>query len=351
MTEETIVEINKKCQGCGGNLTFNPTTGSLVCVQCGNEFDIEKEVIAETDISFLERDLTNWKGQTATYHCESCGATEIISKNQLSHECSFCGSPKVSTVADSTVKKPQAVQPFKVNKDNALQKAWEWAKKSFWSPKSFKNSITTKFLNGIYYPAFTFDNETETYYKATLGRTETYRDSQGNMHTRTVYFNVSGVHHQKFDDLTIQASDFIQQKLIDKLLPFDTNNANVYNDDFLFGFSASQYTKDGVTCHKEAQVKMEAIIKANILKRYTYSSVAKYYQQVRYYNQTFKYLLLPIWVGHYYFKEKNFNYYINGVNGKIAGNRPVSGLKVTIAILIGLLVIAAAIVIYYLVSQ
>jgi predicted RNA-binding Zn-ribbon protein involved in translation (DUF1610 family) len=351
MAEEKVVEINKKCQSCGGNLTFNPANGTLSCEHCGAEFDIEKEVVAEVDISFLERDLTPWKTETVSYHCDSCGATEIISKNQLAHSCSFCGSPKVSTVASGTIKKPQAVQPFKIDKDSALRRAMEWAKKSFWSPKAFKNSITTKFLNGIYYPAFTFDNDTETYYKATLGRTETYRDAQGNTHTRTVYFNVSGVYNLKFDDFTIQASDFINQKYIDKLLPFDTNHANVYNDDFLFGFSASQYTKDGPTCCKEAHTLMEAQIKNGILRKYSYSTIRSYYQQVRYYNQTFKYLLLPIWVGHYYFKAKNYNYFINGVNNKITGKRPISGVKVMFAIIIPILIIAAAIIIIYLLNN
>jgi Zn finger protein HypA/HybF involved in hydrogenase expression len=351
MEEEKVVEVNKKCKTCGGNLTFDPATSTLGCEHCGSTYDIEKETVSEMDISFLERDTKNWKNETVTYHCENCGANEIVSKNQLSHECSFCGSPKVSTVSDGTSKKPHAVQPFKIDKDSALRRAILWAKKSFWSPKSFKNSITTKFLNGIYYPAFTFDNDTETYYKATLGRTETYRDSQGNMHSRTVYFNVSGVYNLKFDDLTIQASDFISQKYINNLLPFDTNNANTYNDDFLFGFSASQYTKDGVTCYNEAHSIMEAQIKKNILRKYSYSTIKSYYQKVSYYNQSFKYVLLPIWVGHYEFNTKNYNYFINGVNNKITGHRPVSGLKVTLAILIGLLIIAAGVLVYYLVSR
>ena len=30
---------NKKCQGCGGDLIFNPKTRKLNCEKCGGEYD------------------------------------------------------------------------------------------------------------------------------------------------------------------------------------------------------------------------------------------------------------------------------------------------------------------------
>lgn len=62
-----------------------------------------------------------------------------------------------------------------------------------------------------------------------------------------------------------------------------------------------------------------------------------------YSNQTYKHILLPIWMCTYAYKNKTYHFLINGQTGKIYGKKPLSSSKVVLAVLIALLVIAAVV--------
>ena len=53
----------------------------------------------------------------------------------------------------------------------------------------------------------------------------------------------------------------------------------------------------------------------------------------------FKYVLAPIWIANFKFKEKIYNIVVNGQTGQIKGEAPVSPLKVVIAIIIAIIVL------------
>ena len=46
-------------------------------------------------------------------------------------------------------------------------------------------------------------------------------------------------------------------------------------------------------------------------------------------------MLLPVYVGHSKFRKKNYNFYVNGQNGNVAGKTPVSPVKISVLSLIG----------------
>tara|TARA_R110000751_G_scaffold39719_6_gene94259 strand:- start:58782 stop:59123 length:342 start_codon:yes stop_codon:yes gene_type:complete len=58
-------------------------------------------------------------------------------------------------------------------------------------------------------------------------------------------------------------------------------------------------------------------------------------------DETFKHILLPVYISSYKFNSKRYNFYVNGQTGKIHGTRPYSFWKIFLAILAGLMVIAA----------
>ncbi len=62
-----------------------------------------------------------------------------------------------------------------------------------------------------------------------------------------------------------------------------------------------------------------------------------------YRDQTFKHILVPVWLLTYVYGAKSYQVVVNGVTGRIAGNRPWSGIKVA-------LVVALAILLFVLIS-
>jgi len=56
--------------------------------------------------------------------------------------------------------------------------------------------------------------------------------------------------------------------------------------------------------------------------------------------ETFKHILLPVYISAYRYKGKEYNFFINGENGQISGTRPYSAWKIFLAVLFGLIIIA-----------
>jgi hypothetical protein len=64
-----------------------------------------------------------------------------------------------------------------------------------------------------------------------------------------------------------------------------------------------------------------------------------------YSGQTFKHVLVPIWLLTYNYGARNFQVVVNGYTGTIAGQYPKSWVKIGLAVLAGLVVVG---IIYYL---
>ena len=84
-------------------------------------------------------------------------------------------------------------------------------------------------------------------------------------------------------------------------------------------------------------------MKAEIKKRTRADRVDRLQFSTVYDNITFKYLLAPIWLASYKYRDQVYNIVINGQTGKVAGKTPISVIKVLIAIAIAIAVLAVII--------
>ena len=109
---------------------------------------------------------------------------------------------------------------------------------------------------------------------------------------------------------------------------------------------AYQYDKDIQDCWSLAKSKMDEIIKRNILKQYHYDKIAYFNCNTTHDRVTYKYIMLPVYVANYKYKKKTYNFFVNGLSGKIAGKTPLSFWRILVASLLG---VAAAVGIAYLV--
>ena len=65
-------------------------------------------------------------------------------------------------------------------------------------------------------------------------------------------------------------------------------------------------------------------------------------------NETFKHVLLPIWISSYRYKDEIYRFLVNGQTGEVTGKAPWSIFKIVLAVI---LVIGIALGIYLLVSR
>ena len=154
-----------------------------------------------------------------------------------------------------------------------------------------------------------------------------------------------------FDDIKIEASSRIEQSKFDRIASFNTNMASEYHDQFLCGYICERYSESISQSWNDACDHMDARIKKNVISRYSgVDRVVSYDADTKYMNNTYKYVLVPIYFVNYFFKDKDYQCRINGVNGTINGESPVSVGKV-LAIVFSILAVIAAIVILVLLNQ
>ncbi len=330
-----------KCPSCGANMIFSAEKQVLKCEFCGTEQGFEMQKNAELEFSRLLEINSSWTDETKVFCCSNCGAKEVVSRSDIAKSCSFCGTSNIVETNELSGLKPNAVVPFKISKEDANKRAVVWARKRFFAPKKFKKSIDTEDINGVYNPAFTFDTDTLSVYSGRLGKryTTTSRvNGKTVTQTHIRYFSISGTYSMFFDDILIQASSAIGQKTIQKLQPFNTNESSAYTKDFLHGYAATQYTKDGAACWNEAKKVIDKKVRSGILSKYDYDVVDSLTIRTDCRRITYKYLLLPIYVGHFNWRHKLYNFFVSGYNGKVTGKMPVSALKVLGVAGLGLLV-------------
>lgn len=343
-SDKDVETQTEKCPSCGGTLIFSPNHGKLKCEYCGSMVDFEKQAgIIENEIDALFDRSNEWT-ETEVYRCNNCGAKEIVSKTEISKLCAFCGTTNVIKTEELSGIKPHGVVPFRLTSEESAAVAKRWLSKRYFAPNAFKKSALPQNIHGVYNPVFTFDSNTFSTYNGRLGQYyyETRRVGDRTVTDRkTRYFNVSGQHQIKFDDLLVQGSEKITQQTLNVIEPFPTNQSQKYNSKFMTGFVANQYTKDGKVCYTQAKQLMDARIRHAILAKHRHDTVDYLRVNTAFSDVTFKYVLLPIYIGHTMFKNKLYNFYVNGHNGKITGKTPVSVWKVLMVVLLVLGIMAA----------
>jgi len=329
-----------KCDGCGGNMVFDPETQCLKCEHCGRVDDFGKSAaVQELSIENAFKESEKWNEEVSVYRCSNCGAVFNVRADEVSTICPYCSTTHVVKSEDLAGVKPNALYPFLLTAPKAAACARKWAKKKLFAPRAFKKSLEEKNLRGLYLPSFTFDSNTVSFYDGRLGKrkTRTVRTSDGKIRTETYieWHRVSGTFNKFFDDILI-SSGVTPQKEINAICPFRSDSISVYKKEFLSGYTAGHYVRDVGECWNDAKKIIDGTLRQDILHSYGYDVIDYLNVSTKHCDVTYKYVMLPVYRLNYRFKKKDYNMTVNGNTGKVTGKTPVSPLRVLIAVLIAL---------------
>ncbi|WP_409557566.1 DNA helicase PriA [Allomuricauda sp. SCSIO 65647] len=347
-------ELKKACINCGAELKYKPGTTAINCEYCGHE-----ESIALDESGFKELELYPYlqemgaqrhSEEIAMLHCKNCGATQHIEENYKSLHCVYCSTPLI--LEDGHQEEwilPGAVLPFQIDQKASFRIFQRWVKKLWFAPNKLKKAaLDPQFTKGLYLPYWTFDAQLKANYSGQRGDhyyvTETYRDSKGRKQKRQVrktrWTPASGTVSGFVDDTLVKASKQKAGRIPNKIAHWNLKKLQPFESGFLAGFVTEKYTiplKQGhLTAKKEAE---------NIAGRWCRQDIGGddqrlHHMDVRLSDETFKHILLPVYVSAYRYKGKEYNFFVNGENGQISGSRPYSALKIFFAVLFALLLIA-----------
>lgn len=340
------------CTQCGGEYVFDIDKQAFKCPFCDAKYEQERRApIVEHDFSRLDhqnRDAV-WNGQTQTIGCSSCGAEIVVPAEVTALACPCCGSSQVLRGKQEAGIPPDAVIPFRIDKNGAGEVFRRWISRRFWAPNMLKTLFQQDKLKPVYLPYWTFDADTDCPYTAQGG--EVYYVTVGSgdkkrTERRVRWYNVRGRIQHFFDDILVNAQK-IKHKFLSKLENFNTKDAKPFSIEYLSGFAAEKYTVPPSDAYVTAQEKMkhelESMAASEVLRRY--DEVRGICVSPSFLNVKYKHLLVPVWFTAFYYQDKLYELAINAQSGAVAGQYPKSKVKIAIAVALG--VIAAAVILYF----
>ncbi len=345
--------LTYSCGGCGARVEYAPGTTALRCPYCGHEQALVPTARTIREHSFAE--LAAKPRAVVAAHvltCQKCGATS--DSDALASTCQFCGAPLVADQNASVQIPPEAVLPFEVDKAGVRAALRTWVGSRRFAPKRFRKVAEAESLVGTYMPHWTFDADTTSDYVGQRGEhywvTETYSttvNGQSQTQTRQVqrtrWHSASGTVARSFDDLLVRATAHVADEDQNKLAPWPLEHAVAYQPEYLAGYAALRYDVEPEVGLDAAKSQMTSIIEGDCRNDIGGDEQRVQHVDTTYRAITYKLLLLPVWVVCYLFAGRTWQVLVNGRTGEVIGQRPYSKLKIAMAIVAALIVIATVI--------
>ncbi|NEQ43053.1 MAG: hypothetical protein F6K00_05620 [Leptolyngbya sp. SIOISBB] len=339
------------CPGCGAGLVFNPKLGKLSCPYCntsktviGNSNAVEENPLQQSLLQQV-KSTTRLSAKAQQVECNGCHALISFEPPDVAGDCPFCGTHITAQPqsADPVIT-PGGILPFKVGRKEGRQKLTKWLSTRWFAPSSLKQLAQHEALTGVYLPFWTFDAKTRTHYTGQRGdyyyvtKTRRVKDSNGEWKTeeyqerRTRWSSASGTVNRAFDDILIPAIKSVDLDRLRKMGPWPLKHLVAYDPSFLQGFRAQRYQVSLPNGHSKAKVEMSHGIDSAIRSDIGGNEQRISSRDTQYRDETFKHILLPVWMATYRFKNKPYQVMINGENGKVEGDRPYCPFKIAGAI-------------------
>ena len=350
---------NKKfsCPSCGGEAQWNPAKKLLVCPFCGTTSPAQAELTAAGDEQIVEHDLVaalrgipdsarGWQAARTSVKCQSCQAISVFDATRVGQRCDFCGS--TALVPYEEIKeafRPESLLPMKLSENQVRDAIRQWYGNRWFAPNKLKHAAMTDTVKGLYIPYWTFDAQVHADWTAESGyyyyETETYTDDKGETQTREVqrirWEPSCGDLEHFFDDELVPASKGVQPAMLRRVEPFPTTQELVaYNSGFLSGWVVERYQIDLIAAAQQAREEMEAEMVRLCAAQVPGDTHRNLQVQTDYSGQTFKHILVPIWLLVYDYGATNYQVVINGYTGAMAGKYPKSWVKIGFAVLGGM---------------
>jgi len=345
--KETTAETNR-CPGCGSNMEFNITSGNLRCGHCGTtqDFDQEGEVVRRKMCDEIVKGHQQWT-ESAVFRCDGCGAKSVIDRKEIAKPCCWCGSPHVVSTEELPGIKPDSVIPFQVTTETARNSFFKWIKRKFFAPNTLKRlDNKNEFMNQMYSSSWSYSANTVSNYSGTLGRrVAVTRTVNGQTQTTWVtrWFNVNGVLQQPYKDFIVPSCVQIPPRFFDRIKPFNLTLLKVYRQEFLSGIVAEHYSRCIQTCFTDFSNFVRRDLTNKVMRLHNADSVSRLNLNTIYNDKHFNYILLPVYVANYKYKNKRYNFYVNGASGKVAGAYPKSVWKILFSLTgVGLIILGIA---------
>jgi len=345
-TSRTETPKTYTCPRCGGHLAYDIRASGIACQHCGYQQKVEGALLGRSADEFeftldtLNQAEQGWGELRSQLHCDNCGAELSYPKGAVATSCPYCASNKVNVqVAEEEKLRPRFLVPFKLSKEQLPTLVSTWLGQGWFHPPELSAGFMIRRFSAVYLPFWTFDANISADWEAEVGQQvsqRVYNASQKRWETRThiVWNWREGQVDVPIDDLVISgvAPQRLIQTILSKTLPFDLSGLVAYQSDYLAGLQAQAYDVTLPEAWEQAKVEMRERAKQACHDDIPSAYVRNFSVSADFADESWRYILLPIYLAAYRYKDKVYQVMVNGQTGKVAGQKPVDWSKVWLAI-------------------
>lgn len=330
-----------RCPQCGAGTQFDVAAGGVACEHCGHSVKADAGQPAEHlefTLEALAAGAQGWGVERRQLHCEACGADLALADGALTARCPFCASAQVNVrAASGDGLRPGGVAPFTVDMAATGSRAQAWLGSGWFHPAGLSSLARLESFMGVYLPFWIFGARLQSEWKAEVGyeETETYFDSRDMKHkTRQVvrWRWEHGAAAVDVDDLPVVGTSRVNGAVLSDILPFDLAAVQTFSPDFLAGFQAQGYDVPLPQAWETGKAEMRERAQAACRAQIRSGHVRNLHVTADFADETWRYVLLPLYVSAYRYEDRVFQVMVNGQTGAVAGQKPVAWGKVWAAI-------------------
>lgn len=339
--------LTYQCPHCGGELVFDPKDGRFACPFCLSRFT-EDEVKAldparqseqaaqpsgEAEAASSAREqpagedaADEFAAHAVVYHCPTCGAEIVTDDTTAATRCHYCHNPVVLEGRLSGADKPDALIPFRYDREQAVHSFLDWVGKRKFVPRDFFSKKQIENLTGVYLPYWVTDAGGEVSLRGVGRRVRIWRTGDIE-YTETRNYRVERAGSIEFKEYTSIALQKADRELTTRILPYDFSELIDFSMPYLSGYQADRYDIARETVAPGVENQLRAYSEQLLRGRVDgYASVSVENVQADLSRQSWRCALLPVWLLTYRDKRKDKLYYfaMNGQTGEIVGELPLS---------------------------
>ena len=315
-TDPTQANVDRfMCPQCGAKMIFAPDGSGLICEHCTRNQNLSSGGQAEEQDFLIAMATARGHGKPVAmqvFHCEGCGAEFILPPDVISTTCAYCDSPHVVSLEESReLLQPEGVIPQAFNQKQATKLLVDWVEGNGIKPQE-----KVDLPRGVYLPIWTFDVGGGIGYRG-----DKYESEDGFRQRASRVVTVDGEHPTHVDDLPIPASRKIARH-ISRLLPtFELTATKPYDPRYLSNWAAEVYDVPMADASLDARSRAYST-----LKRKLPGEIASLYNLITSSAslaiESFKLVLVPVWITEISTNGKELLVLINGQNGVVQGDTP-----------------------------
>lgn len=295
-----------KCRNCGGNVVYDPERGRMHCPYCDGVDTQEPEA---------------GDGQPV---CKNCGAPLEAGEYGSAVKCAYCGQ---YTILEDRIRDeyhPRFILPFRIGKKEASVRLQEEFKNRIFAPASFLSEATLSRMEGSYVPFWLYDMSADCHYDGTGTRVRVWR-SGDTEYTETSWFHILRDMEIEFEKIPADASKGLPDEIMDLMEPYEYDDLQDFAPEYMSGFLGEVYNGPSTEYEPRARDKAQTDAKSLLMQTVAgYSTTVPNRETVDIRQRDVQYALLPVWCYRYRYRDRDYDCYVNGQTGKMAGELPLS---------------------------